>query len=57
MRFIAIMGGTIVCYSHKYTIKSVNPTDLVQAYKLSPEFGLDRRNIHPPEVVDLSSES
>ena len=57
MRFIAIMGGTIVCYSHKYTIKSVNPTDLVQAYKLSPECGLDRRNIHPPEVVDLSSES
>jgi hypothetical protein len=41
LRFIAKMGELIVCYANKYTIKSVDSTDSIQA-----------RNINLLQTVD-----
>jgi hypothetical protein len=46
LRFIAKMGGPIVCCANKYTIKSINSTDSIQA-----------RNPHSAQNIDWPGET
>ena len=51
MRFIAKMGGPIVCYQNKYIIISVNSADFTKARLIN-----FRHNVYWPGEIYISGE-